>query len=40
MVKLLGYDSYDELSKAIGGLVLNTIHPDDRTLAGAAKTFA
>ena len=30
MVKLLGYDSYDELSKAIGGLVLNTIHPDDR----------
>ncbi len=26
MVKLLGYDSYDELSKAIGGLVLNTIH--------------
>lgn len=30
MVRLLGYDSYEELSEAIDGLVLNTIHPDDR----------
>lgn len=30
MVELLGYDTYDELSEAIGGLVENTIHPDDR----------
>lgn len=30
MVRLLGYDSYEELAGAIDGLVLNTIHPDDR----------
>lgn len=30
MVRLLGYDSYGELEEAIDGLVLNTIHPDDR----------
>ena len=30
MVKLLGYDSFEELEEAIRGLVLNTIHPDDR----------
>lgn len=30
MVKLLGYDSYDEFSEAIDGMVLNTIHPEDR----------
>ncbi|WP_125140771.1 EAL domain-containing protein [Clostridium transplantifaecale] len=30
MVQLLGYDSYEELEAAIGGLVLNTIHPEDR----------
>ena len=30
MVKLLGYDSYDELAEAIDGKVINTIHPEDR----------
>lgn len=30
MIKLLGYDDYDEFSEAIHGLVINTIHPDDR----------
>lgn len=30
MVKLLGYDSFEELSMAIDGKVENTIHPDDR----------
>lgn len=30
MVKLLGYDSIEELSAAIDGKVVNTIHPDDR----------
>ncbi|RGY99686.1 EAL domain-containing protein [Clostridium sp. AM58-1XD] len=30
MVKLLGYDSYEELEQAIDGKVINTIHPDDR----------
>lgn len=30
MVRLLGYDSYDELAEAIDGRVLNTIHPEDR----------
>lgn len=30
MVKLLGYDSYEEFVEGIGGLVGNTIHPDDQ----------
>ena len=30
MVKLMGYENYEEMQEAIGGLVLNTIHPDDR----------
>lgn len=30
MVRLLGYDSYEEFKQAIGGKVINTIHPDDR----------
>lgn len=30
MVKLLGYDSYEELAEAISEKVINTIHPDDR----------
>ena len=30
MVKLLGYDSYDEFAEAIEWKVENTIHPDDR----------
>lgn len=30
MIRLLGYESYEELSTAIGGMVVNTIHPDDR----------
>ncbi|MDJ1651066.1 MULTISPECIES: EAL domain-containing protein [Gordonibacter] len=29
MVELLGYDSYEEFVEGIGGLVGNTIHPDD-----------
>lgn len=29
MVRLLGYDSYDEFAAAIGYRVQNTIHPDD-----------
>ncbi|WP_243147935.1 EAL domain-containing protein [Bittarella massiliensis (ex Durand et al. 2017)] len=29
MVRLLGYDSYDEFAAAIGHRVQNTIHPDD-----------
>lgn len=30
MVKLMGYESYGELAEAIGGMVIHTIHPDDR----------
>ncbi|MBS7009248.1 EAL domain-containing protein [Anaerostipes sp.] len=30
MVRLLDYDSFEELDKAIDGKVINTIHPDDR----------
>lgn len=30
MVKLLGYDDYQEFSQAIHGKVINTIHPEDR----------
>lgn len=30
MVRLLGYDSFKEFEQAIGGKVINTIHPDDR----------
>lgn len=30
MVRLLGYDNYEEFSQAIDGKVINTIHPDDR----------
>lgn len=30
MVKLLGYDSVEELSEAIDSKVVNTIHPEDR----------
>ncbi len=30
MVKLLGYDSKEELMAGIDGMVINTIHPDDR----------
>lgn len=30
MVRLLGYDSYEEFAEAIGWKVENTIHPDDR----------
>ncbi len=30
MVRLLGYGSYAEFSAAIRGMVINTIHPDDR----------
>lgn len=30
MVKLLGYDTYEELAEAIDWKVENTIHPDDR----------
>ncbi len=30
MVNLLGYDSKDELIAGIDGMVINTIHPDDR----------
>ncbi len=29
MVSLLGYDSYEELSEGIHGMVANTIHPED-----------
>lgn len=29
MAEMLGYDSVDELAAAIGGMVANTIHPDD-----------
>lgn len=29
MIKMLGYDDYDDLRNGIGGLVSNTIHPDD-----------
>ncbi len=29
LVKLLGYESYDELNTAINGLIINMIHPDD-----------
>lgn len=29
MVRMLGYDSRDEFTRAIGGLVANTIHPED-----------
>lgn len=29
MVRLLGYDSYEELAEAIDGKAVNTIHPDD-----------
>lgn len=29
MVELLGYDSYEEFVEGIGGMVGNTIHPDD-----------
>lgn len=30
MLKLLGYDSYEEFHRAILGLVINAIHPEDR----------
>lgn len=30
MVRLLDYNSFEEFEKAIGGKVINTIHPDDR----------
>lgn len=30
MVRLLGYESFEELKAAINGLVVNTIHPEDR----------
>ncbi len=30
IIKLMGYDSFEELSQAIGGMVINTIHPEDR----------
>ncbi len=30
MAKLMGYDSKEELIDAIDGMVINTIHPDDR----------
>lgn len=30
MVRLLDYDSFEELERAIEGKVINTIHPDDR----------
>ena len=30
MVRLLGYESFEELKAAIKGLVVNTIHPEDR----------
>ena len=30
MIKLLGYDTYEEFSEAIDGKVIHTIHPDDR----------
>ncbi len=29
MVSLMGYDSVEEMSRAVDGLVFNTIHPDD-----------
>ncbi len=29
MVEMLGYDSLDDMSRGINGLVANTIHPDD-----------
>ncbi len=29
MLTLLGYASYEEMSKSVGGMVFNTIHPDD-----------
>lgn len=32
MVKLLGYDSYEEFEEAIDGKAINTIHPDDREM--------
>ena len=31
MVKLLGYETYDEFAEAIRYKVANTIHPDDRS---------
>lgn len=38
MVKLLGYDSYDEFAEAIEWKVENTIHPDDRLAIVSACT--
>ena len=35
MVRLLGYDTYEELAEAIGQKVENTIHPDDRARVAA-----
>ena len=35
MVKLLGYETFEELSEAIRGKVVNTIHPDDRQRVAA-----
>ena len=34
MVRLLGYDTFEELADAIGYQVINTIHPDDRMRVG------
>lgn len=30
IIRLLGYDTYEEFVEAVGGMVENTIHPDDR----------
>lgn len=34
MIRLMGYESYEELNAAIKGQVINTIHPDDRERVG------
>ena len=34
MVRLLGYETFDELAEAIDYQVVNTIHPDDRMRVG------
>ncbi len=36
MLTLLGYNSRDEFAQAIDSLVINTIHPDDRSQVGAS----
>ena len=32
MVRLLGYDNYDDFANGIDNKVINTIHPDDREI--------